>query len=160
MCAGGGGGRLERGLDLVLGVVVELEAVGREQLDAVVLVGVVRGRDHGREVEPVAADQQRRGGRRQDAGEQRVASGRGHARGDRRLEHLAGLARVADDQDLRALVPRASATAVARQRKRELGRQEMSRAAADAVRAEELARHDRYRGAVSAWRTAAACGPS
>ena len=91
---------LQRGLDLVLGVVVELEPVGGEQLDPVVLVGIVRGRDDGRQRQPVAAHQQRRRRRRQHARQQRVAAGGGDPGGDRRLEHLAGLARVADDQHL------------------------------------------------------------
>ncbi len=139
-----GRGSVERGLDLVLGVVVELESVAREQLDAVVLVGVVRRRDHRREVKAVAAHQQRRRRRREHAGEPGIATRRSHPGGDRGLEHLARLARVADDQDLRTLRfhPRHRSTG---QREREVGRQEMSRPATDAVRAEQLARHNSHR---------------
>ncbi len=50
-------GTLQLPLDLQLGLVGELEAVGAEELDAVVAVRVVRGGDHRREVEAVAGDQ-------------------------------------------------------------------------------------------------------
>ena len=49
----------------------------------------------------MTAQQQRRRRRRQHTAEQHVAAGGGDAGGDRGLEHLARLARVADDQDLR-----------------------------------------------------------
>jgi hypothetical protein len=91
------------GLDRRLGVVGELVAVRAEELDAVVGVRVVRRRDDGRQVEPVAADEQRRGRGRQHAALQHVAAGGRDARRQRRLQHLAGLAGVADDQHLRAL---------------------------------------------------------
>ena len=90
-------------LDLGLGLVGELEAVGGEELDAVVAVGVVRGRDHGREVEAVAMQQQRRRRRGQHAAEQDVAARGGDAGGQGGLEHLAGLARVADDEHARSV---------------------------------------------------------
>ena len=61
---GGRPGRCQHRLDLQLDGVGELEAVAAEELDAVVLVRVVRRRQHDREVEPVALDQQRRSGRR------------------------------------------------------------------------------------------------
>ena len=91
----------ELGLDPVLGVVGQLEPVCGEQLDPVVLVWVVRGRDHRRQLEPVAAHEQRSGRRRQDPAEQCVTARGCDTGGDRRLEHLARLARVADDQHLR-----------------------------------------------------------
>src|SRR5439155_16979894 len=94
---------VQRLLDLVLGLVGELEAVGAEELDPVVLLGVVRGAEDGGHVEAVGAQQERRGGGGQHAAEQRLAAGGGDARGDRGLEHLARLARVADDQHARAL---------------------------------------------------------
>ncbi len=130
-------GLLEMALDRVLGVVRQLEPVGREQLDPVVLVGVVRRRDDRGHVELVAAQQQRRRRGRQHSAEQRVAARRGDPCGDRRLEHLARLAGVADDQHLRplgaCLLHRGP-----RQCERELGRQELSGAAPDTVRAEQL----------------------
>ena len=72
-----------------------------EELDPVVAVRVVRRAEHDAEVEPVAADQQRRARRRQHAAEQRLAAGGGDAGRDRGLEHLAGLARVADHEHAR-----------------------------------------------------------
>ncbi len=105
--ADGAGHRVRPGrhalLDPALGVVGELGAVGAEELDPVVAVGVVRGRHHGRDVEPVAAQQQRGARRGEHSAQQRVAAPGGDAGGQRCLEHLARLAGVADDQDLRRL---------------------------------------------------------
>src|SRR5438105_13116332 len=95
--------RAERAFDRRLVLVRELEAVAREELEAVVLERVVRRRYHRREVEAVAPDQKRRRRRRQDAREQRVAALRAHAGRERRLEHLARLARVAQNHHLRSL---------------------------------------------------------
>ena len=134
----------ELGLDLVLGVVAELEPVSSEELDSVVLVRVVRGGYHGGQVEPMAAHQQRRGRSRQHAAEQRVATPGGNARGERRLEHFAGLSRVPHDQHLRPLRGRV-ADRGARDPERQLGGQEMSGAPTDPVRAEKLASHRRCR---------------
>ena len=53
----GAEGFVELGLDRVLGVVVELEAVGAEQLDAIILVGIVRGRDHHGQLEAMALEE-------------------------------------------------------------------------------------------------------
>jgi hypothetical protein len=98
------GARLaQAALDLGLLLVARLHPLRAEELDPVVLVGVVRGRDDSRHVEPVAPHQHRRAGRRQHAAEQRVAAARRDAGGECRLEHLAGLARVAHDQHLRVL---------------------------------------------------------
>ena len=123
--ARGLGRGVEQPLDLQLGRVGELVAVAAEELDPVVLVRVVRGRQHDRQGEAVAAHQQRRAGRRQDPAEHRLAARRRDPRRHRGLEHLAGLARVADHQharravvaaraDARARWPRARATARAR----------------------------------------------
>ena len=130
---------LEHRLDLGLGGVRQLVAVAAEELDPVVLVRVVRGRQHDREVEPVTLDQQRRAGRRQDAAEQRLAPGRGDARGDGGLEHLARLARVPDDQDTRGVVGRDARGGRAGEREGQFGRQELARDTAHTVGAEELA---------------------
>ena len=91
-------------LDCDLGLVRELEAVGGKEFDAVVLVRVVRGRYHRRQLQTVAADQQRRGRCRQHPAEQDITPGGGDTGGDGRLEHLARFTRVADDQDLRMLL--------------------------------------------------------
>ena len=131
---------VERALDLELGVVGELEAVAAEELDAVVAVRVVRGGDDDAEVEPVAADQQRRAGRRQHAAEQRLAAGGGDPGGHGGLEHLARLARVADDEHARGARGEAARAVAARASdERELGGEELARDAADAVGAEQPA---------------------
>jgi phosphoglucosamine mutase len=89
---------LQARLDRLLGRVGQLEAIGAEELDPVVAVGVVAGADDGGQVEAVAADQQRRGRRRQHTAEEDVAPGRRNACGKRGLEHLAALARVANQE--------------------------------------------------------------
>ena len=134
------GRRVERRLDLDLGVVVELEAVAGEELDAVVAVRVVRGGDDDAEVEPVAADQQWGARRGQDAAEQRLAARGGDAGGHRRLEHLTRLARVADHEHARGARGRRGARrGGAREGQREVGGEELARDSADAVGAEQPA---------------------
>ena len=93
------------------------------------------GYDRG-EVEAEAAQEQRgaRGGKH--AAEQRVAAAGRDPRRERRLEHLARLAGVAHDQHLRRLGGR-DLRRGAPEREREIGREEVPRYAADAVRAEE-----------------------
>ena len=131
---------LQGGLDRKLGVVGELVAVAAEELDAVVLVGVVRGRQHDGEVERVAVQQQRRGRRRQHAAEQRVAARGRDARGHRRLQHLAGLARVAQEEHTRALGGQLRGRG-ARQPERQLRAHLLARDSSDAIRPEQLAGH-------------------
>ena len=157
------GARRRRGvqalLDRLLGRVVELVAVAAEELDPVVGVGVVRGREHHAQVEAVAIDEQRRGGRRQHAGEQRVPAGRGDPGRRGGLEHLARLARVAQDHDLRALGGQQRGRR-AGQRQRELRRDLLAGYAANAICSEEPAGHGPATARASASRTAAACAPS
>jgi hypothetical protein len=130
--------RVQPGLHGGLGLVGQLEAVGGEELDAVVAVGVVRGGDDGRQVEAVTAQQQRRGRRGQDAAEQDVAAGRGDPGAERGLEHLPGLARVADDEHPRRLGGGLQRRRLA-QGERQLGGQQLAGDATDAVGPEELA---------------------
>jgi hypothetical protein len=99
----------------------------------------VRRGDHGAEIEPVAAHEERHPGRRQDAPEQRVPTCRGDPGGQRRLEHLARFARVADDQHLWRLGTRDGRSRTA-EAERELGRQELARNAADPVGPEQAPR--------------------
>ncbi len=63
--------RVQQRLDLLLGFIGQLAALGIEELDAVVLRRVVRRRDDGPDVE----GEQRHGRRRQHAGEDGVAAG-------------------------------------------------------------------------------------
>ncbi len=100
----GGGQQLARVgvdqlLDLALGLVGELVAVGIEQLDAVVVERVVRGRDHHAEIGAQRARQHGDGGRRHRAEQEHVHADGGEARHQRRLEHVAGQARVLADHD-------------------------------------------------------------
>ena len=97
------------------------------------------GQDDG-QVEAVAPDEQRRRRRRQHAAEQRVTAGRADSRCQRRLQHLAGLAGIAHDQHLRALHAGVAGRG-APERERELGGQEVTGDAANAVGPEQLARH-------------------
>jgi hypothetical protein len=109
-----------------------------EELDPVVGVRVVRGGDDDAEVEPVAAISSGRR-RREHAARAGLPARGGHAGGHRALEHLARLARVADDEDRGALAGSRS-VAAGPERERQLGGQELARDPADAVRAEERAR--------------------
>ena len=82
--------------------------------------------------------QQRRAGRGQHAAEQDVAARGGDAGGQGGLEHLAGLARVADDEHARSVglgLQRGGAA----EGERQLRGQQLARDAANAVGPEELA---------------------
>ena len=123
---------------------------------------VVGGRDDGAEVGVLLAHQHGHAGRRQHAGPQRHAAGRGDAGAERVLEHRPRAAGVAADEHLagarRAALAR-EAHGRAAEPERELGRQlGRVRDAADAVGSEQpmcVAA-----AAITASRTAAACGPS
>ncbi len=97
---GGRRGRGDLGFDASLGLIGELRALRPEELDPVVAVGVVRGRDHDREVESVAAQKEGRSRGRQNSAQQGMATGSGDPGGQRRLEHVTRLAGVPNDQDL------------------------------------------------------------
>ena len=94
---------VEARLDRGLGLVVELDPPRVEELDPVVGVGIVGGRDDPRQVEAQPARQHRGGRRGQDAAQHRVPAARRDPRREGLLEHRPGLAGVADDQDLRTL---------------------------------------------------------
>ena len=90
---------LDRGLDRV----GELEAVGTEQLDAIVLVGIVRRRDHHAHVGAHGAGEKSNGRRRQRPQQQHVHANRQEARRQRLLDHIAGEARVLAHHDAMAM---------------------------------------------------------
>ena len=76
-------------LDAVLEIVRQFEAIGAEQLDAVVLVGVVRGGNHHADVGAQRAGQHRHR-RRRDRSEQEHVETRGREpRHQRVLDHVA-----------------------------------------------------------------------
>ena len=103
---GEGGRGLEQRLDLLLDGVGELEAVGAEELDAVVLEGVVRGRDHHPEVGAHRARQHADRRRRHRADEEDVHADRGEAGDQRGLQHVARAAGVLADQHAVGVGPR------------------------------------------------------
>src|ERR687887_579242 len=130
--------RQHQRLDLRLRLVEQLHAVGTEELDAVVEIGIVRRRHDAGEVEAHPTDEQRGAGRGEHAADQRVTAGRGDPRGERRLEHLPGLPGVADDQHLRCRGRRVSRRRAA-EGEREVGGEKLSDGAAYAIGAEQPA---------------------
>ena len=95
-------------LELVLHRVGKFIAVAAKELDTVVAKGVVRCRDDDARLRAVFACEVGDGRRRHDAREERDAARRADTRRERRLEHLAGDARIPPDQNARSrLVMRA-----------------------------------------------------
>ena len=82
---------------LPLGLVGQLVAVGIEELDAVVGVGVVRGRDHHAEVGPQRAGQHGDRRRRHRPEQEHVHADRREARHQGGLDHVARQARILAD---------------------------------------------------------------
>ena len=91
--------RLHAPLDLGLDLVGQLEAVGGEDLDAVVLVRIVRRADHEARVRAHRPGDERDPGRGQRAHQQHVGAGGDDPRLQRALQHVAGQARVLADHD-------------------------------------------------------------
>ncbi len=135
----GRGLRAEQRLHPRLGLVVELRAPPREELDPVVAVGVVGGGDDRGKVEAEALDEDRGGRGRQNAAEQRVPTGRGDTGREGGLQHRPGLAGVADDEDLWPLGFQRGGRGLA-QRRGELRGEERPRLSSDPVGSEEPAR--------------------
>ena len=90
--------------DLALNFVVELVAVGSEEFDAVVGVGIVRGGDDDAGVGAQAARDVGDAGRRQRADEEHVHAHRKDAGRDGVFEHVARKARILADDDFVAAV--------------------------------------------------------
>ena len=132
----------EAGLDPLLDLVRQLVAVAAEQLDAVVAIGIVRGRDNDADIGAQAARQHRDRRGRQRPDQHHVHAHRDEAGGQRRLEHVARKPGVLADDD--EMLVRAVFEAFAdRHRHFERGfrrhRLDVG-SAADPVSAEELAR--------------------
>ena len=89
---------------LAFDFVAELEAVRPEQLDAVVVERIMRGRDHDAEIGAHRARQHADRRRRNRAGEQHVHADRGEAGNQRGLDHVAGEAGVLADEDAVAVI--------------------------------------------------------
>jgi hypothetical protein len=81
------------------GLVRQLVAVGSEQLDAVVLIGVVRGGDHHAKISAQAAREHGDAGRRQRAEQDDVHPLGGEAGRERGFQHVAGQAGILADDD-------------------------------------------------------------
>ena len=137
----GGGGVIrggQCGLHLGLDLVVELGATRRKELDAVVLEGIVRGRDHGRG-DMVGLRQEGQGRRRQHAHERHVDSARGDSGGERGLDHRSGSAGVPTHQNRGTAEPASGGTT---HRQGELGCQLRVGNAVDAIGSEAHRRRD------------------
>jgi hypothetical protein len=124
--------------DPLLVGVGQLAAVAAEELDAVVLVGVVRGGDDGAQRRLRAPREHGHAGRRDHPRRLRPAAGRDDALDECRLEPDARLAGIAADQDAAAGAGKAGAgsSQAAGQCRRQIGTGD----AAHAVGPEELAR--------------------
>ena len=132
-------------LDLELDLVGQLVAVRAEQLDAVVVVRIVRGRDHHAEIGAHRARQHGDRRRRHRAGQQHVHADRGEARDQRGLDHVAGQPRVLADQHAMAVLAVLEHHARGLpDLERELRRDRAVGAAANAVGAEILANHAEF----------------
>ena len=129
-------------LDLALDVVRELEAVRAEELDAVVLERVVRGRDHHAEIGPHRARQHGDGRRRHRAEQEHVHADRGEAGLQRRFDHVARQARIlADHHPMPVVAALEQQSRRLADAKRQLRRDHAVGAAPDPVGAEVFARH-------------------
>ena len=95
---------VEQRLDARLDLVGKLVAVGPEQLDAVVVVGIVRGRDHHAEIGAQRPRQHRHGRRRDRAEQEHIHAGRAEAGHQRVLDHVARKPRILADHDPVAVV--------------------------------------------------------
>ena len=98
---------VHHGLDLQLDFVRQLIAVGPEQLDAVVRIVVVRGRDHDAQVGAHRPGHHGHARRRHGTEGAHVHADRGKAGDQGRFDHIAGQAGIlADDHQMAAVVVR------------------------------------------------------
>ncbi len=137
-------------LDRLLDRVRQLGAACREELDAVVLERIVRGADHDAGRQAQRARQVGDAGRGQRTGQIDVDAGGGQPRFERRLEQVAGDARVLPDQHRRVRARarrrfgREHAAGGVTEPQHELGRdRRVADSAADAIGAEIVLGHGR-----------------
>ena len=154
---------LEGELDRDLRLVGQLSALPREELDAVVEVGVVGGADHDAGIGAVGLRQVRDGRRRGRTEQPNVGAGRGEPGFEGGLEHVAGDAGVLADEDKSVAVVREHPARGPAEPKHEVGGDGMAPdPAPDSVSAEKPRLHP-CRTAVSArspdrrWAPRAAC---
>jgi len=121
----------------------QLVAVRPEQLDAVILIGVVRGGDHDPEIAAHHPRQHRDGRCRQRAQQHHVHPHGQEPGGKRGFQHVAGEPRVlADDDAVAVIAAPEMRTRRQRQLQRRRGRDRLAIGLApDPVGPEQLARH-------------------
>ncbi len=144
---------VDQRFDLVLDVVGQLVAVGSEQLDAVVVEGVVRGGDHDAEIGAHRARQHgdRRRGHRPE--QQHVHADGGEARDQSRLDHIAGQPGILADDDAVAVFAAAEdKPGGLAHLQRQFRRDHAVGAAANAVCAEILPNHNKWPHRLTSWR--------
>ncbi len=100
-----GKGTVHQCLDLNLHIVGQLGAIRAEQLDSIVLIGVVRGGDHHAQIGPQGACEHRHGGRRKWPEQGNVHAGADKAGGKSGFQHVTGQPCVLADDDAVAVVP-------------------------------------------------------
>ena len=88
--------------DLGFHLVRKLVAIGRENLDAVVVIRIMRSRDHDPRIRAHALRDERHARRGKRADQNAVSAHRADSRSDRLLDHVARKARVFADDDPRA----------------------------------------------------------
>jgi len=96
--------RFDQRLDLALDLVGEFEPVWAENLDAVVVIGVVGGRDHNADIGPQGPRQHGDARRRDRAELEHVDADRGEAGDEGGLDHVAGQPGVLADHHAVAMV--------------------------------------------------------
>ena len=94
---------VEHSLDALLDLVGELVAIGTEQLDAVVVIGIVRGRDHHADIGAQRAHQHGDRRRRDRAEQEHVHAGGTQTRHHRVLDHIAGKPCILAEHDAMAM---------------------------------------------------------
>ena len=123
-------------------LVGQLEAVGAEQFDAVIVIGVVRGGNHHPEIGAHGAREHGHGGSRHRAGLEHVHADRGEAGHQRGFDHVAGEAGILTDEH--AMTMLAAAKDQSRRLadlERQFRRNRPVGAAADAVGTEIFSNH-------------------
>ena len=95
---------VDQTFDLVLDLVRQLVAVRPEQLDTVIVEGIVRRRDHDAEIGPHRAGEHGHGGSRHRPKLQHVHADGGETGDQRGLDHVAGEPGILADHDAVAIV--------------------------------------------------------
>ena len=81
--------RAQQRLHPLLEIVRKLEPIAGKELDSIILIGIVRGRNHDPGVRAKTSGQERDARRRHRTNEQDVHAHRTNSRGQGRLQHVA-----------------------------------------------------------------------